>query len=591
MQVVLTTTLVALLMSATALLLYELQTHRAGWAQDLRTQAELVAQASVAALAANDAPDAQSNLALLRLRPQIESAALYTARGDLFATYVAGGQSPLPTRLAEPDFEPAFEGESLELHRPVVQHGRRLGTMVVRARYDVLPRLLDYLAILAAVTLASLGLAALVARRLQSAITDPIVAVSDVARDVVQQRNYALRAPKTTDDEVGALVDAFNDMLRELGGQAFALQAADRRKDEFLATLAHELRNPLAPVSTALSILERDDIDAATRARLVSMMQRQMQQLVRLIDDLMEVSRISTGRLALRPERLDLVEVVRSAVESVTPALLERGHALVVQWPPPLWVEGDRTRLGQVFANLLANAAKYTNPGGRVEITFTLSADAVEVVVSDNGIGIAPEMQEAVFEMFVQADRTPGRMRAGLGVGLSLARQLVGLHHGTLVLHSAGVGAGTACTVRLPCGPGPTPPPQALAPPPAEAARPLRILLADDNRDFADSLATLLRQARHDVEVAYDGAEALRLASGNLPDVGLFDIGMEGLDGHALAQALRRQPGGAQCLLVAITGWGQQADQQRARAAGFDRYLVKPVDADMLLGLLAARAG
>ena len=665
LRVVMTTTLVALLVSCTALLLYELQMHRASWAQDLRTQADLVARTSVPALSFDDARAAAENLALLRLRPQIEMAALYDASGRLFASYAVPGLPLPPARLPPPPPDTLFEGDTFELQQPIRQagqsvnsansadtddHGEQLGTMVLRARYHVLPRLLDYLSILGVVTLASLALAALVARRLQSAITDPIVAVSDVAREVVQHRNFALRAPRTTDDEVGALVDAFNDMLRELGEQARELQANDRRKDEFLATLAHELRNPLAPVSTALVILQRADVDAATQARLVAMMQRQMQQFVRLIDDLMEVSRISTGRLAPRLERLDLVQVLRSAVESVAPQLLERRHTLLADWPPPVWVQGDRTRLGQVFQNLLANAAKYTEPGGRIEIAFTLEPDQVEVKIADNGIGVAAEMQREVFEMFVKVDRSIEAGRSGLGVGLSLARQLVALHQGSLTLHSEGLGCGSTFTVRLPRQPAPpaaqdseeraalaaaaaatatamargpasasasasasalasaralaASPASVVAlaraapgakpspgtPAPGAPGRRLHVLLADDNRDFVDSLAAVLTAAGYEVRLAYDGHSALRAVAAELPDVGLFDVGMPGLDGHELATAVRGRPGGAQCLLVAITGWGQPSDRQRAHAAGFDEHLVKPVNIDALQRLLAQRA-
>jgi signal transduction histidine kinase/CheY-like chemotaxis protein len=591
MLVVMTTTLVALLLSAGALLMYELHSHRKNWAQDLQTQADLVAQASVPALGFDDPRVARENLALLRLRPQIEAAAIYDSSGRSFADYVAPGQPALPPTLVDAAPGPSFHRQTLELRQPIVQQGENLGTVVVRAHYDVLARLLDYIAILGTVTLASLGLSALVAGRLQSTITDPIVAVSNVAREVMEQRNYALRAPKVNQDEVGTLVDAFNDMLQELGGQAQALQAADRRKDEFLATLAHELRNPLAPVSTSLAILERGDVNSATQTRLVGVMQRQVRQLVRLIDDLMEVSRISTGRMTLRPERLDLCEVVRAAVESVLPSLLKHGHQLAVQWPEPVWVEADRTRLGQVFANLLGNAVKYTDPGGRIEIAFALTPEAVAVSVSDNGIGIAPAMQAEVFEMFVQVDRSLSRGRAGLGVGLSLARQLATLQGGSLTLHSAGLGRGATFTVQLPRQAGPLlSGPTVASPSPVPATRALHVLLADDNHDFADSLALALRQAGHQVRVVHDGLAALRVARSELLDVGLFDIGMPAMDGYALATALRRSESPSSgCLLVAITGWGQQADQQRASAAGFDHHLVKPVDLEVLLRLLATR--
>ncbi len=588
MRLVLTTTLLALLLTAGSLLVYELRTNRSGWIEDLQTQSDLVASTTLPALMSGDARAAREALALLGLRPQIEAAALYEVSGRLFASYTAPGQPGLPETWAGAALSShSFSNNQLELRRTLGPPQDPRGLMVVRARYDMFSRLVDYLAILGLVTLASLAMAALVARRLQSAITDPIVEVSDIARQVVLQRNYGLRARKTTHDEVGLLVDAFNNMLQELGAQSSALEAADRRKDEFLATLAHELRNPLAPISTALVVLQRGDSDAATQARLVTMMQRQMQQFVRLIDDLMEVSRISTGRLTLRVEVLDLVELVRSAVEGATPTLLERQHTLAVQWPDTVWIEGDRTRLGQVFSNLLANACKYTDRGGRIEVDFDVQPEAVTVHVRDNGIGIAPEMQAEIFEMFVQVDSTLERGRAGLGVGLSLARQLVALHRGRLGVDSPGLGRGARFSVLLPRHAGPPPAPPVATRALRSAGQSLHILLADDNRDFVDSLATVLVAEGHEVKVVYDGAAALQAMQTGAHEVGLFDIGMPELDGYRLASAVRALPQGDDCLLVALTGWGQDTDRRRAQQAGFDAHLVKPVDLNALNALLA----
>ncbi|MCE9659802.1 MAG: response regulator [Burkholderiales bacterium] len=592
MRVVMTTTLVALLLSAAALLVYELQNFRETRVEDLKTQADLVARASAAALVFDDPRVARENLQLLSLRPQIEAAAIYRADARLFALYTAPGQARAAPVLGDSREGYSFDAEHLMVRQRIEQNGELLGTIVLRAQYDLLGRLRDYLAILALVTLVSLLLASLVARRLQRSVTDPIVAVAEVAREVVQQRNYALRADKTTNDEVGALVEAFNDMLRELGGQAAALQAADRRKDEFLATLAHELRNPLAPIGNALVILSRDDADPALRQRMREIMQRQLKQMVRLIDDLLEVSRISTGRLELRMEPLDLVEVLQAAVEAVQPELRERGHALVASWPPPTWVNGDRTRLAQVFVNLLNNAAKYTDRGGRIEIAWALGEAEVEVRVVDNGMGIAPAMQAEVFEMFVQVDKSLERGRAGLGVGLALSRQLVELHGGRIRLESRGLGQGSTFAVTLARMAGSAP--VASAPPATEAApaapRRLRILLADDNADFADSLAHVLEASGHTVQVVYEGRAALAAARATRFDAGLFDIGMPGLNGYELAATLRAERGANELFLVALTGWGQTTDQERARTAGFDRHFVKPVDMAALIELLAERA-
>ncbi len=586
-RVVMITTFVALLVSATALLIYELLASRNSWLQDLKTQAVLVAQSSVSALAFDDSRVATENLDLLRLRPQIEAASIYDADGTLFAQYTAAGQATAALRLSGRREGHEFNGGTLVLHQPVVQNGEMIGTMVLRARYEVLPRLLGYSAILAVVMLASLMLAAFIATQLQRTITDPIVAVADVAREVMQQRNYALRAPKSTDDEIGQLVDAFNDMLKELGDQAEILQLADRRKDEFLATLAHELRNPLAALSTALTVLTRDELDAGVRNKMRETAKRQIQQLVRLIDDLLEVSRISTGRMHLQAEVIDLVELIRLTVESAIVTIQERNHELVVSWPAePIWVIGDSTRLAQVFVNLLNNAAKYTDPGGRIAIEFERLSEMVEVRVIDNGIGIAAPMQEAIFGLFVQVDQSLERGRAGLGVGLSLTRQLVELHGGTVRLDSRGLGQGATFAVRLPLEETPQAQPVAVQPSTrVDGPAASQILIADDNQDFAESLAELLRDLGHTVQVVSDGQTALQAVIRERPDIGLFDVGMPGLNGYELAAAVRQLDAAGDILLVAVTGWGQAEDQRRAREAGFDHHIVKPLDLDVLLAL------
>jgi CheY-like chemotaxis protein len=320
------------------------------------------------------------------------------------------------------------------------------------------------------------------------------------------------------------------------------------------------------------------------------MMKRQLTQLVRLVDDLLEVSRISTGRTHLRLEHLDLVDAVRSAFETVEGAAQERTQSIDVAWPnAAIWVEGDRTRLAQIFVNLLSNAVRYTEPGGHIAVRFATAADSIEVQVEDDGIGIDPEMQAQVFGLFVQVDKSMGRGRAGLGVGLSLARELAQLHGGTISLRSPGLGKGSTFTVCLPLAKQ-APPVAAAAPlPVAVAAIPgqVRVLIADDNH--ADSLAEVMRMLGCDVCLSYDGNSALAATKTWAPDVCLFDIGMPGLDGYELAAAVRQLPGGDRAVLVAVTGWGQQQDQQRAKAAGFDQHFVKPVDVEKITALLAAR--
>ena len=652
--VVMTTTFAALLLSATALLIYELRSYRSNWAADLTTQAELVAQTSAAALTFDDARAARESLALLRLRPQIEAAAVYSADGKLFATYAAPG-APASDLPASPGaLGSSFESDRLVLFRKIEQNGDRLGTVYLLAHYDVSGRLADYLAILAAVTLASLALAAAIFGSLERALTQPILGLAQAARDVTRRRDYRLQVEKTTNDEVGVLVDSFNDMLRDLAAEMEqraraeeALRAADRRKDEFLATLAHELRNPLAPIVTGLEILKKPDTAAGTQLRARELMTRQLRQMVRLIDDLLDVSRITTNKLELHREPLDLAEIVREAIDVTEPLVVERGQRLSTAWPErPLRVDGDATRLTQVFVNLLNNAAKYTDRGGHIRVALEADGDAAVVRIADNGVGVDPALQAGIFEMFMQVDRSLERERAGLGVGLSLARRLVELHGGTVAIASEGVGRGSEFTVRLPAlvaaepargpapaGPAPSVPlrvaleesmstelapasaplesvpmesaPSELAPPesappepaivphraPASAAHPPRdrrldILVADDNVDLATSLADLLASLGHRVRVVHDGRAAIEAALAVPPDLALFDIGMPVLNGYDLARRLRAEPATRELVMVAITGWGQDTDRRQAREAGFDRHLVKPVEPEELIALL-----
>lgn len=598
--VVMTTTCAALLMSAAGLLLYELRSYHSAWTDDLRTQADLVAGSVGSALAFDDPKAAIESLAALKLRQQIQSAAVYGNDGRLFASFThPGAQAAAPPHRPGPD-GPHFEGQELTLFKAVEQNGERVGTVYLRARYEIMARLRDYLAILATVMFSSLALAALVFNRLQRAVTEPIMAVVNVASEVMRQRDYSLRVPRTSEDEVGTLVDTFNSMLHDLSIEMAerrraedALRLADRRKDEFLATLAHELRNPLAPMANALELLKRPNATPELSQRARDIMTRQLQQMIRLIDDLIEVSRITTGKLELRKERLDLLVVLRGAIEAMDPVMRARGHVLTSRIPAaPVWVEADAARLTQVFGNLLGNAAKYTDSGGRIGVGVVVEGEQVAVLVSDNGMGIDPSMHQAIFEMFMQVDQSLERGRAGLGVGLTLARQLVALHGGTLEVSSGGLGQGAQFTVHLPLSNRPVGP--ALAPEELAAldpGEPLDVLVADDNVDFAHSLSTMLESLGHRVRVVHDGPAAIDAALSAPPDVGLFDIGMPGLNGYGVARRLRDDPAARRMVMVAITGWGQQSDKARAREAGFDHHLVKPVTLAQLLPMLRREVG
>ncbi len=575
---VLAATVAALALTALGLVIYDLRVYEKQWTDDLNTQAEILARASAPALAFDDRRTATTDLTLMKVRPRVLGAALYTRGGELFATYTKPGLEAVafPPRPQADGY--TIEGDQLRIFRRVVEGGETIGTVYLRAYYQPWERVRDYLTILGVVMLASLALAALVSGWLQSAITVPILEVAHTARQVISQQDYSLRARKITDDEIGQLVDSFNAMLAEAGRRAEALREADRRKDEFLATLAHELRNPLAPLRNALEILRVAPSNPALAEKARSMMERQLNQMVRLVDDLLDVSRITTGKLAVRKGVIDLQATLHDAIETARPLVEARRHELVVEMPPePIAVEGDRTRLAQVFSNLLNNAAKYTEPGGRIALTLAKDAQEAVVSVSDNGIGLDPASLQSIFDMFVQVDRTLERTHAGLGVGLTLARRLVALHDGTLTATSDGRGRGSGFEVRLPlAGAVRSEVDKARHPGGREGSR--RILIADDNADFANSLGATLTGRGHDVRVVYDGAEALATAARFNPDFAFLDIGMPRVHGYEVARRLREQPGTAKCVLVAVTGWGQEDDRQRAREAGFDRHLVKPAD-------------
>jgi signal transduction histidine kinase len=591
---VVSTTLAALVVTAVALIYYNVHDYRDAQLAEMRTQAEILGRASAPALAFNDRKEAAQDLAMLKARADVLHAALYAADGSLFAAYARSGEAPaIPPRAGEPGHR--IEGERLTVVYPVVEEGQRLGTVLVEAHYGLRERLLAYVVILGVVMAGALAAALLLSAWLQRAVTAPILRVAEAARSVAERRDFSVRVAKTTEDEIGLLADAMNGMLADLEreiderrGAEEALRIVDRRKDEFLATLAHELRNPLAPVRNALHLLQAAGSDARTQADARAIIDRQVRQMVRLVDDLLDVSRITTGKLALRRERVELRAVGAAALEAVEPLVRERRHQLSVELPPAgVTVNADPTRLAQVFLNLLNNAAKFTDPGGRIGFSLAVREGEVLARVSDSGIGIAPQVIDEIFEMFAQADRSLERTTMGLGVGLSLSRRLVELHGGTLEARSEGPGKGAQFIVRLPAlgveAPARLHPAAGGA---ARAARQRRVLVVDDNQDFANSLASVLQSMGHEVRVEHDGEAGLSAAQAFRPEVAFLDIGMPKLNGYDLAAQLRAHPVTAATTLVAVTGWGQATDLQRARDAGFDEHMVKPVEMDRLEVLL-----
>ena len=722
MVVILSTTAIALAAAGAALLFIDLRDSRASWIDDLATESAILSLAVQPALSFNDRETAQRNLTAMQARTSIQAAALYTEDGALFAHYVRPSFVPPPSRLQTVTPGVKIVGGRVELIRAVVQNGERLGTIYLRAQYDVSGRVSAYLSVLAAVLGLGFIAALLASSWLQRVVSQPMESMATVARQIVEKRDYSFRAERTTDDEIGVVIDAFNKMLDEVetrsraletseklyraigesinygvwvcdaegrniycsdsllklvglsqqqasdfgwasvlhpddaeatmtawqecartGGTWYrehrmlgvdgryhsilaqgvpirdadgtvnrwaginldisrlknterALLAADRRKDEFLATLAHELRNPLAPIRNAVRILDSNAADERQRKWGREVISRQVERMSLLLDDLLDVSRITRGQLELKKDYVDLKSVVSDAVETARPLLDAKRHHLDIDIPVAnVRLEADPLRLSQIIGNLLTNAAKYTDPHGRIELEARVDEGLV-IAIRDNGIGLSDEAMPGLFKMFSQVNSAIDRAEGGLGIGLALVKGLVTLHGGHVEVRSEGLGRGSEFSVHLPK--------QMLAPPQAPSefrddgagamSAPLRgsLLVVDDNRDAAESLGMVLRLAGYQVCIAFDGAEALETGARAHPRAAIIDIGMPGMSGHELARRMRLEAWGRHAVLIALTGWGQEQDKQAARAAGFDAHLTKPVDPETveqtLANLLAA---
>lgn len=398
-------------------------------------------------------------------------------------------------------------------------------------------------------------------------------------------REGDLQVIQTVCDQASAMLER-NRLIEALHARERSLRLADRRKDDFIATLAHELRNPLAPIRNAVDILRRRGLDDPQLEWCRSVIQRQVTQMTHLLEDLLDVSRVTRNKIELRRERVALERVIDEALETTQPLIRAQPHALRVDLPPePVVVFGDPTRLTQVLANLLNNAAKYTDPGGRITLEARVDGDEVAIRVSDNGIGIDAAQLARVFEMFSQLEPALERSRGGLGLGLSLSRGLVELHGGRLEADSEGVGRGSTFTVTLPivhAAPDP-----AVGHAPAREATSVRVLVVDDNADAAQTLATMLELQGMDSRAVYGGREGLEVAEQWRPEVVVVDIGMPDMNGHEFVRRLRAQPWGEALLAIACTGWGQNEDRARARAAGFDHHLVKPIEPEAIAKIVA----
>jgi PAS domain S-box-containing protein len=395
------------------------------------------------------------------------------------------------------------------------------------------------------------------------------VALATVSQDVTERRRL-------------------EDSLR---GLAADLSEADRRKNEFLATLAHELRNPLAPLCNMLEVLKRAGHDREVVERARDTMERQLGQMVRLVDDLLDLNRISHNRLELRRCRIELASVIQQAVEASRPLADAAGHELRVTLPAePIHLYADPARLAQVFGNLLNNSCKYASPGGKIRVTAEQEGSHAVVTVIDTGIGIPPGQLDSIFDMFTQIDRTRERSQGGLGIGLTLVKRLVQMHGGSVIARSAGEGQGSEFEVRLPILGEAVPSVEPKSGAALEHLRNRRIVVVDDNRDSAESLAMLLNITGNETYTAHDGVEAIETIDRHRPEVVLLDIGLPKLNGYEVCRRVRARPWGRNVVMIALTGWGQDQDVRESREAGFDGHLVKPVDYAALVDLLRSLA-
>jgi PAS domain S-box-containing protein len=872
MLVVVLTTAIALLVAGTGLVFHDLSENRQSWAADLATEGSILALSTAPALAFDDRQSAEQNLAALQARPSVRAAALYTPDGRLYASYAQRGELPPPLSAPAARSGVRIDGERVELAQPIVQNGEQLGTIYLRAHYDVMGRVRAYMGILAVVMCISLAVALLLSSWLQSVITAPMESMANVARQIVNRRDYGLRAKKTTDDEIGLVVDAFNNMLdevqirasaleeaneslqeevqvrlgaeaalarasvrlqgmmgaaeiggwiwdlrtnevtvdrnfavlygradenelrgdpsvyrrqihpddlqavlaadesakhtgilnsieyrivrpdgsvrwvtsrgkaqlddagkpvllpglliditaRKLAEQALsaseklyravgesieygvwvcdaagrniyasdsflrltgvtqqecsefgwanslhpddahativawnecvqagapwyrehrirgadgrfhpilaqgvpirddhgritgwaginldisrlkqseeALRDADRRKDEFLATLAHELRNPLAPIRHAVRILDSPAADAAQRRWGREVIARQVRHMAWLLDDLLDVSRITRGQLDLKKDYVELRSIVDMAIETARPLIEAKHHTMTIDLPAvAVKLEADPLRLSQVISNLLTNAAKYTDAGGQITLAARIEGDELVISVKDTGIGLSAATIPGLFTMFSQVNSAIDRAEGGLGIGLALVKGLIALHGGEVSVSSEGLGRGSEFLIWLPRGATETQSKDTAAAnqssgTPKGGSRG-KVLVADDNRDAATSLAAVLEMYGYAVLTAYSGPEALEAGARMRPQAVLLDIGMPGMSGYETARRIRLEAWGRRVALIAVTGWGQDDDKRKAQAVGFDHHLTKPVDPDDLDRLLSTVLG
>ena len=583
----------ALLLAAGGFFAWDLFQYRREIERDLRSQARTIAENSTAPLVFADPRVAGETLAVLGVYPQVRRACMFAAEGQLFATFFrSSGDTcgPLPADAVEIGWRRA------RIVAPVTLDDRRIGTVVIeRDQSDVLDRLIVGGGILTVLFILATIVAVLIGGRMQRTVADPLLQLAETARAVSQSHDYSLRATARSDDEVGIVVEAFNDMLARVQAQTSELSQANRLKDEFLATLSHELRTPLNAVLGWTRVMRSPHVQRATQERALDSIERNARLQTRMIEDLLEVSRIVSGKLKLQLRPIDLAAVVDAALDVVQPGASAK-HITITRdlAGRPCMIVGDPDRLQQVVWNLLSNAVKFTPESGSITIRVDQN-NGCGVTVIDTGIGIDPAFAPHIFERFRQADASPSREHGGLGLGLAIVRHLVELHGGHVFARSDGPGRGATFEVRLPSGPA-TAPAADHAEPQRGAATALHapvlsdvdVLVVDDDVDARELLLATLDSYGANVAVAASAAEALSRLEHSVPDVIISDIGMPAGDGYWLIRQIRSRPpsAGGQVPAVALTAYASPADREAALAAGFQAHLAKPFEPSELAAVV-----
>ena len=583
----LASSVIALVFAAVGIFTWDVIQYRREITRDITAQARTIGENSTASITFEDPRAAGETLAVLEIHPNVEYACMFRADGSLFATYFRDGRGACPTAAGD---MLDVGWQDAQIIAPINLNGRRIGSVLIhRDMTDVIERLSVLGAILTALLAFAVLLAALVGHRMQRTIADPLLTLAATARVVSDTKNYSLRGEVRSNDEVGTVVQAFNDMLDRVEERNAELSHANRLKDEFLATLSHELRTPLNAILGWIRIVRSADLPPKTRTRALESIERNAGLQARLIEDLLEVSRIVTGKLHLQTTRTDLAPIVDAAVEIVQAAATAKNIAITTTIDQrPAMTNGDPDRLQQVIWNLLSNAVKFTPPGGKIAVQLRRD-NGYLLTVSDNGLGIDPAMLPQMFQPFRQIDASPTREQGGLGLGLAIVRQLVELHGGTVSARSQGVGTGATFEVRLPSV-LPADEPKRMdrrhtPAPMASAARShllsgVNVLVVDDEEDARELLKTVLESYGAAVTTVASAPEAMSEFDRSAPHVIVSDIGMPLEDGFSLMRRVRGKPAhaGGDVPAIALTAYASASDREAALKAGYQAHVAKPFE-------------